>query len=196
LRSGSSVPWVPFLGIKLHFFCLAYLVPGSYWINILFMLGFIAEFFLIWFSLHIGDVKSATLMFEPQMTLFCALIGAILLFYKYKDQKNTEKLITKSIRMDLYQDLSRVFIGLRDRMNTPLQNLIIVREFMKREHMPPRHLNSLESSTEALIEINKLLKRIDDDMESLETNIMQDAEIRAFLEKLEKEKNQRGPYGP
>lgn len=186
IRTMAAETWVPFLGHKIHFFTLACLVPGPYWINLLFIIGFLIQVGLIWLVMNIPHLDNVIITYEPMWTILCALISLVLLYFKYRDQKFIEKLIHKNTQLVAYNNLSRVFLSLRDKMNTPLQSQLLAIELLKRDPTK-ENLESLAKTTNSMIEINTILKRLEKDVSTFDTKIMSDSEIIEFLDKLEKQ---------
>lgn len=178
-------PGIVFMGQKLFFLALSILVPGPYWINIALMAGFALQ--TIW--LYVGDGPNLHAFFvqsaEPWATILYALVGGTLLAFRYHYQQITRQLTVSQAQTELFEDIARVFLSIRDLANTPLQSLGIAAELLDRNYPNAGEITErLSNSVRKLNSLNQIFKVYEKQISWGKVKLMTEEEIRVCLEKM------------
>jgi hypothetical protein len=191
LFSQAPVMFIPLFSYKLYPITLAFLVPGSYWINFAMIVLFYIQAAVAWYYLDIPHLNNIVLGSEPYITILFALVSFILLYFKYRDRKFIHDLIRIKVHMEAKQNISRVLLSLRDKANTPLQNQKLIIELLRKENSHSEDLiNYLERSVKTLSDMSQLMSKLESEtLSGSKEKLMSEEEIITYVNNVLNEKN-------
>jgi hypothetical protein len=183
--------FIPLFSYKLYPITLAFLVPGSYWVNFVMIVLFYIQAAVAWYYLDIPHLNNIVLGSEPYITVLFALISFILLYFKYRDRKFIHDLIRIKVQMEARQNISRVLLSLRDKANTPLQNQKLIIELLRKENTHSVDLiNYLERSVKTLSDMSQLMSKLESEtLSESKDKLMSEEEIISYVNNVLNEKN-------
>lgn len=185
---ASPETWSPFPVYQIGFIVLAILVPGSYLLNLILILFYMAEVLVIWFVLDLGHRPNIIHEGEPFQVLMSGIICIMILFFRYRNELAVKTLATEITANEFTSKLAKVFLSLRDKSNTPMQTLVLQTELIKRKGLLDKEtLKPITNSMQTLIEINKRLSSLESAVDWGPNHLLTDAEIEQWLTDLEKE---------
>ncbi|WP_408097956.1 hypothetical protein ACJVC5_03260 [Peredibacter sp. HCB2-198] len=186
-----SLAFSPFIAIKLHFFALAFLIPGPFWINLLMMIAFGVEAVVMWSYFDIPNLKMVILGFEPITTILFGVVSLFLLFFRYRDEKIIRELSIKHAEALAYEKVAKIFLNIRDRTNTPIQTLKIA-IFILSKKLPPDDelIPIMEKSIAKLTDLNEILHQTESHIKWHGPEMMSDQDILKFISELDKDTRQ------
>ena len=181
-----SLAFSPFVAIKLHFFALAFLVPGPFWVNLLLMMAFGVEAVVMWAHFDIPNLKMVILGFEPITTMLFGLVSLFLLFFRYRDEKIIRELSIKHAEAEAYEKVAKIFLNIRDRTNTPIQTLKIA-TFILSKRLPPddEMISIMEKSIAKLTDLNEILNQTESHIRWHGPEMMSDQEVLKLVSELD-----------
>ena len=186
----SDESWTPFKGFYVVVMGLTVVAPAGYLINFYFLLGFVLEIILIWYALDIPNHPNIILSGEPYYALGTSVICLLLLISRYQDEKKLEQLAAETTKMEFSKNLARVLLTIRDRMNTPLQNLNLLLHILKNNyHLPEQKAVALENAIQDIILTNRQFNRLEAMVDWQGNNLMSDEEIETWLNSLGQKKD-------
>lgn len=186
----SDETWMPFKGFYVVVLGLTVVAPAGYLINFYFLLGFIFEIFLIWFGLDIANHPNIVLSGEPYYALGTSFICLLLLISRYQDEKKIKYLAAETAKVEFAKNLARVLLTIRDRMNTPLQNLNLLLHILKNTYnLPEQKAAALENAIQDIITTNRQFNRLETLVDWQGNNLMSDEEIENWLSSLGQKKD-------
>lgn len=185
----STTLFAPLMPFKLYPIVLAFLVPGAYWVNFLMIIAFCIEALILWFYLDFAALANDMASNEPMVTILFACISFNLLYFRYRDEKIIRGLTRNRMNSEVYENLTRMFLSMRDRANSPLQVQVLITELIKKRHPEDKDLiQGMEQSVERLTAINHILGRFDTNLSmSSSENLMSEDEILKYLDSVEQE---------
>jgi hypothetical protein len=184
--SQLQIPWTPMAGPKLLFLTLAVLVPGHYRVNALLMLAAAAESIALWALLDFPVDQLRRLPPEPWMTLFFGVFSALLLVFRYRDERVIRQLALSRVQAELLEGQARIFLSVRDLSNSPLQVLLISMQLLRknsREQHP--ELDTMNRAVERLARVNKVLSRFEYQLRWEGDDLMTEEQILEWADKME-----------
>lgn len=188
IRSDES--WIPFKGFYIIILGLTVVTPVGYLINFYLLLAFVFEIVLIWFILDIPLHQNLILSGEPYYILGTSFICLLLLISRYQDEKKLKFLAAENAKVEFAKSLARVLLTIRDRMNTPLQNLSLLLHLLKNsQHLPENKAGALENALTDLIVTNRQFNRLETLVDWQGNNLMSDEEIETWLNSLGQKKD-------
>jgi len=186
----SDESWIPFKGFYVIILGLTVVAPAGYLINFFFLLGFFIEIILIWFVLDISDHANMISSGEPYYALGTSFICLLLLLSRHQDEKKIKSLAAETAKIEFAKSLARVLLTIRDRMNTPLQNLSLLQHLLKNsQQMPEAKANALENAITDIIKTNRQFNRLETLVDWQGNNLMSDEEIETWLNSLGQKKD-------
>lgn len=186
----SDESWMPFKGFYVVILGLTIVAPAGYLLNFYFLLGFLFEIILIWFGLDIGKHPNIFLSGEPYYILGTSVICLLLLISRYQDEKKIKQLAAEMAQVEFAKNLARVLLTIRDRMNTPLQNLNLLLHILKSNyHLPDSKAAALENAIQDITLTNQQFNRLETLVDWQGKNLMSDEEIENWLDSLEEKKD-------
>lgn len=166
LMAHGTQLWVPFGTHRLYFVILAVLSPGRLFVNALLMLAFIVHWLVLWKTLDLEHVASAATPHEPWMTLSFLLVATVLLGFRISHERLIRDLERTRTRAEEMEQIARVVLTLRDRMNTPLQTLQLSAALLRAKEAGERMLAEvIGRATDRITAVCALLSRFDDVVE-------------------------------
>lgn len=185
--------WYPFVAIKLHFFALAFLIPGPFWLNFLMMVMFGFEAIAMWKVFNIPSISNVFLGFEPLTTILFGTVSLCLLLFRYHDEKIIRELSIKHAEDQAYERVAKIFLNIRDRTNTPIQTLKIA-IFILKKKLPEDDdlIPIMEKSIAKLTDLNDILNQTEAHLKWHGTEMMTDEDIVTLMSELDRMKDNRG----
>lgn len=184
---GSGRTWIPLIAFKPLMLLLAFLIPGPYWINLCLMIALCSQNVFFWFYVDLPNAPNVVLTAEPYLSFIYVAVAFTLFVFRYRDQKLIEKLSRQKFQAEAYRKMARVFLSMRDRMNSPLQSqkisLALIKKHSTEEMM--KHILPLENSIETISGINSILSRLELNYPVYEGLLMTDQEIMDYLDQTE-----------
>lgn len=180
--------WSPFTTFKFYAVLLAFLVPGPYLLNFFFLSLLCLQAIFHWFYLDIAHAPNAVLTAEPFLSFIFAITAFCILAFRYRDQKIIEDLGKQKARIEVYEKVARIFLSMRDKVNTPLQSQNLVVALLKKNSaVKPETIEILERSVVNLERINNILKRLESNLPVTSFELMTEDEIYDYLDQLERQ---------
>lgn len=185
----STESWTPFKGFYVVVIVLSVVAPAGYLLNFYFLLAFILEIFLIWYALNIPSYPNIILSGEPYYVLATSFSCLLLLLSRHQDEKKIKQLAAETAQIEFAKNLARVLLTIRDRMNTPLQNLNLLLHILKTNYKLPESKSlALENAIQDLILTNKQFNQLESLIDWQGNNLMSDLEIETWLNTLGQKK--------
>lgn len=185
----SPDSWTPFKGFYIAVLGFTVIAPAGYLFNFYFLLGTVLEIILIWYGLDIPHRSNIILSGEPYYIIGTSLICLLLLLSRYQDEKKMTQLAAEKAKGEFAKILARVLLTIRDRMNTPLQNISLVTHLFKSSpQINPQKISALENAIREIIQTNRQFTRLEALIDWEGKNLMSDEEIEAWLISLDQKK--------
>lgn len=185
----SQDMWVPFKGFYIIVLGLAIVAPTGHLINFYFLLGFIVETIAIWYVLDIPHRSNMILSGEPYYILGTSIACSLLLLSRYQDEQKIKYLVAEKTKGEFARNLARVLLTMRDRVNTPLQNISLLIHLLKTSpEITPRAVAILEGSVQNIIDSNRQFDRLEALINWESNHLMSDEEIDTWIGSLDKTK--------
>jgi hypothetical protein len=184
--SRADIRYSPFLGYKLIFLLLS-LAPGpGVTSNAILISGFATEAVALWYLGGVGESQHGTLSAEPWVTLLFAGASILILILQSAYRRMHRQLGELTVRQRLTEDLTRLSLAVRDRINSPLQTLEICFEVLPKDDQVAaagrKSLNRIEESIRPLREFDCLVQWEQKEFPSPETLIKR---LREDLQKVD-----------
>jgi hypothetical protein len=181
-----NIDFVPLLSFKLNPFILAFLVPGSYLLNLFLMIILYLEAVFLWFYLDIPHMSNAIIINEPLLSIIFAFNTLLMFSFKYRDKKIIEKLNREKTDGEIYERLAKVLLTIRDQSNTPLQNQKIIISLLKKKSTAEQQelIQNLEDSIRKLTETSELMGKLEPNEFKENYKLMSEIEIQEYLNRL------------
>jgi hypothetical protein len=166
LQFATSIRnWVPFQESKLGCLAAAMVAPG-FWVGLLSILAFCLSATLQLVFFFPPEVKQRIAALEPWPTLAFGLAGVLSLIYRFRRAQLEQEVARFQAQNFAIKRLARIFLSIRDRMNTPLQVIeLSVKMLRKSSQSPEQTLDRIDRSVEQLREVNSLLVRHEKEIE-------------------------------
>ena len=158
--SRAYVRYSPFLAFKLISLALS-IAPGPAILpNAVLIIGFATEAVVLWYFGGVREAQLGTLSAEPWVTLLftCASIFILILQNAYR--RLHRQLGELTVREHIIEDLSKLSLAIRDKINSPLQTLEICFQRLPKSEVAAagrKSLNAIEESIRALREFDCLI---------------------------------------
>jgi hypothetical protein len=150
LGSNSGVLFDQLFAPKILMLGWALFVPSSYLLHILYLTGLGVESVFIWNDMSVA-AKAPFVPAEPAFTAMAFFIGLVFIVARWRKEKIERELIALRARTLVLTDVARLFLSIRDRANTPLQNLFLIMERLERGESPsPRMIAAMRRSLEKI----------------------------------------------
>ena len=156
--SRAHIRYSPLLGYKLIFLVLS-LAPGPLLPNAALVTGFAIEAVVVWYFGGVRDDQLGTLSGEPWITLLFACASILILIFQNAYRRLHRQLGELTVRQRFIENLSRLSLSVRDKVNSPLQTLEICFALPKNEVTAAgqKSLNAIEDSIRPLREFDCLV---------------------------------------
>lgn len=185
----SQDMWIPFKGFYIIVLGLAVVAPAGHLFNFYFLLGFVIEIIAIWYVLDIPHRSNMILSGEPYYILGTSIACLLLLLSRYQDEQKIKYLVAEKTKGEFARNLARVLLTMRDRVNTPLQNISLLIHLLKTSpEITPRAVAILEGSVQNIIDSNRQFDRLEALINWESNHLMSDEEIDAWIGSLDKTK--------
>lgn len=182
--AASTQLWIPFQNLHFHLFALVILVPGSYLINFILIVGFAIEALILWLYLDLPHLPNVILFTEPIFTFLYVVVAIALLWFRYRDEQTIQRLSLEHAKAEVLETLARIFLSIRDKSNTPLQTLKISIDLLKMKRPLDDHtISVLENSVNRLSFLSDILKMSEEKMEFNGEELMTDEEILQWIKR-------------
>ncbi|WP_408098018.1 hypothetical protein ACJVC5_03585 [Peredibacter sp. HCB2-198] len=179
--------WIPLLPFKSYVTLLSFLVPGPYILNLGLITLFCLQAIFTWFYLDIPNAPNVILISEPYLSLMFTVTAFCILAFRYRDQKIIEELSKQKAQAEVYEKVARIFLSMRDKVNTPLQSQnLLVGILKKNPAIKAETIAILERSIESLERNNNILKRLELNLPEKSYDLMSEEEILSYLDQLER----------
>jgi signal transduction histidine kinase len=116
-----------FIAFKMVLMGVALLAPLSLTLGLVLLIGFSIETVAMW-ALHLAGNMPG----EPWVTLFYAVFAIALLVQRSSERRLTRELTQANAEASALERIARSSLEVRDRMNTPLQTLVLSIELLGR----------------------------------------------------------------
>ncbi len=173
-------PYVPFMGHKLLMgilgLCLATRFRmGAYLIVITASCAIVQ-----WFTLDLGAHPDIVSVSEPWVTIIYMMIGLVSLFLVQQRQVTSLQLLRARAEVSAMHRRAVMFLALRDRLNSPLQTLVLGATAATAT-LPLSRGARVHESIDRLVELSRNLSELDELILPLETSLDADHELRRQL---------------
>jgi hypothetical protein len=161
----SERNWVPFQEIKLGCLAAAMVAPG-FWVGLVSILVYsLSALVQFQFFFPVG-LKANAAAAEPWPTLAFALAGILALVYRFRRAQLEQEVARFQAQNAAIRRLARIFLSIRDRMNTPLQVIELSVDLLRKSDQPSEPiLDRIDRSVDSLREINSVLIRHEKEIE-------------------------------
>jgi hypothetical protein len=135
------------------------LAPGPLLPNAALVTGFAIEAVAVWYFGGVRDAQLGTLSGEPWITLLFACASILILIFQNAYRRLHRQLGELTVRQRFIENLSRLSLSVRDKVNSPLQTLEICFALPKNEVTAAgqKSLNAIEDSIRPLREFDCLV---------------------------------------
>jgi hypothetical protein len=158
--SRAHVAYSPLLGYKLICLLLS-LAPGPAVLpNALVICGFSVEAVVLWYFGGVREAQLGTISGEPWATLLFACASLLILILQNAYRTLQRQLGEMTVRKHVIEDLSRLSMAIRDRINSPLQTLEICFELLPKNEVTTagrKSLNAINDNVRAWREFDCLI---------------------------------------
>lgn len=134
LLVASGTEFAPFIGIKVTVLGLALLVPGSYVVNLILIGLLAAETLFLWFVYDMASLDNALAAGEPWFTMLYFTAAAGVLVFRMRDHVLRARLARTAAQAEAVTEAAQMLLRIRDRTNTPLQNILTATELLAAKH--------------------------------------------------------------
>jgi hypothetical protein len=157
--------WVPFQANKLGCLVAAMIAPG-FWVGLFSIVAYCVSAILQIEFFFPPEIKAQTASIEPWPSLAFGVAGILALVYRFR-RAQVEHELARTLAQNLaIKRLAKVFLNIRDRMNTPLQVIELSVDLLRNSDLPARPiLDRIDRSVEHLREINSVLVRHEKEIE-------------------------------
>ncbi len=137
--AGTVYPFEAFGGLKLLALTIGLIAAHPLWLGAL-LIGLcgLTPILLYYFALPADRVSTLSVQ-EPFITLIYAFLAAVLYYHRLKTIRLERELIRVQSEKKALDDLTQIFLSLRDLANTPLQALKITQHLLKSGILQPEH---------------------------------------------------------
>ena len=186
-QNATGASWTPFVGFKVAFFALVFLVPGKFLVNAILIAIAFVEAIVLYYYLDLAHSPNALIANEPFSLILYGSISLALLYLRYRDEQTINRLLTEQAKSEVYLEIARAFLGLRDRANTPLQNLTFSIYLLEKKYPSEvKLIHTLKNSLERLTEMTKTLNV--KEMQMLDKEIlMTESELLEWIQEMQKD---------
>jgi hypothetical protein len=180
--------WIPLKNFWYHFFVLGIIVPGSYLINFLLLLGFVIESIVVWFYFDLSHLSGAVLNAEPAATFLFAFLAVVLLVLRFRDEQKIFRLYLEQERGKFFEKVIRFILSVRDKTNTPLQTLSISIDLMKKDpNHDPETIAIMENAITKIVFFAEMIKEGSGaHLESKSFDLMTSEEMVAWFDEIKR----------
>lgn len=154
----SGLIWVPMTGHRLTMLAIGVLAPTRLGLGGGLVGAFALESVVLWYGLRLGSNPGVRSPWEPWVTLIYGGVGFALLAYRVRSHTIEQRLREVRAQAETLERLARVFLAVRDAVNTPLQTLELSVALLRKRHpetevtavMLERSVQRLRSLTQRL----------------------------------------------
>jgi hypothetical protein len=155
--ANSQNPWIPFYGFQITALAIAMFRYGNgVRLNVMLFAAIVIEAAAFWWRFHLGSERLLTQSGYIWSVLLTGLCAATLLIARYRYERTLRRLVELEARATTAEMTARVFLTVRDRVNSPLQTLEIGLALLKRRQPQSPILDPLLSALKKLVDLNEL----------------------------------------
>lgn len=157
ILANSGARFEAFNGTKLAVIAVALIAPTPAWVGFL-VIGFCSVTSVVQYANFPVDIRASFPVQEPwSMILYC-VIAFFILRYRLRSIELQRKVAQMFAERKALDDLARIFLGMRDLTNTPLQAVEITSKLLASGHLSQQEASEyLEKSMIRLREVSELL---------------------------------------
>lgn len=152
-------PYAPFLGHKLLMVSLGLTVASRFKLGVFLIAITVLSAMGLWFVLGIGEHRDVVPLAEPWITLSFALIGLVSARILDNRRAASVRLLRAEAEASALYRRALLLLALRDRLNTPLQTLILGMSPIS--PVPGKRTEEVETAVEHLIDLSHELGNLD-----------------------------------
>ena len=153
----SHNPWIPFYGFQITALAIAgYRYGNGVRLNAFLLAAITIEAAVFWWHFHLGSERllaQSGYVWSVLLTGFCAVT---LLVARYLYEHTVRRLIELEARAATAEMTAGVFLGVRDRANSPLQTLEIGLALLKRRQPESAISDALLTALKKLVDLNEI----------------------------------------
>jgi hypothetical protein len=153
-------PFMPFAGHKLLMGVLGLTLATRFRLGILLIAATAANAIVLWFVLDLGAHRDNIALGEPVSTLVYMLIGIASLRMLEQREMSSVQLLRAKAEMAAMHRGARMFLALRDRLNSPLQTLVLG-EPTATLHLPADGAERVQAAIDRLVALSHELAELD-----------------------------------
>jgi hypothetical protein len=170
-------PYAPFLGHKLLMGVLGLTLATRFKTGVVIIAATAASAIVLWFVLDLGAHRNNIALGEPVTTLVYMLVGIASLRMLEQREITSVKLLRAKAEVSALQRRARMFLALRDRLNSPLQTLVLG-ELAVTQHLPADRARRVQAAIDRLVALSHELAELDTLVPHLPMSLDPDHELR------------------
>jgi hypothetical protein len=175
--AAQSSPFVPFLGHKLFMGILGLTLATRTRLGAVLIVGTAANAIALWLLLGIRAHAHNMAGGEPWVTLFYMLLGLFCLRMHEQRKLASLQLLRAEAEAAAIQRHARMFLAVRDRLNTPLQIVLLA------SHSPPLvscEAGPVQDALDRLVDLSRELAKLEVATTSTSASLDADRELRTL----------------
>lgn len=170
-------PYSPFVGQKLLMGVLGLSLTTRFRLGVVLIAVTAASAMALWFILDLDSRRDIVPYAEPWVTLIYLLIGLVSLFLLEQRQITSIQLMRARAEASAMHRRAVMFLALRDRLNSPLQTLVLGATAVTME-LPRSQGERVQTAVDRLVALSHELSELDGLVPPLATAIDADYELR------------------
>jgi MYXO-CTERM domain-containing protein len=170
-------PYSPFLGHKLLMGVLGLSLTTRFKLGVVLIVMTAANAIVLWFILDLGAHRDIVPFAEPWVTVIYMFVGLVSLFLLEQRQITSIKLMRARAEASAMHRRAVMFLALRDRLNSPLQTLVLGAAAATMD-LPPSQGERVQAAIDRLVALSHELSELDGLVPPLATTIDADYELR------------------
>jgi hypothetical protein len=156
----ENLPFAPFLGHKLLMVVLGMALATRFRLGVVLIVATAVNAIALWFALDLGAHRHIVSVSEPWATLTFTLISLVSLRVLEQRQIASVELLRDEAAVSAMQRRASMFLALRDRLNSPLQTLVISATRAS-SHLPPSDTKRVQAAVDRLVALSRELAELD-----------------------------------
>jgi hypothetical protein len=142
------------------------MVAPGFWVGLLSILAYCFSALLQFEFFFPSAVKERVASLEPWPTLAFGLAGVLALIYRFRRAQLEQEVARIQAQNFAIKRLAKIFLNIRDRMNTPLQVIELSVDLLRNSDEPVEPIvDRIDRSVHLLREINSVLVRHEKEIE-------------------------------
>lgn len=170
-------PYAPFLGHKLLMGALGLTLATRFRLGVVLIVATAASALVLWFVLDLGARRDIIALGEPVSTLVYMLIGIASLRMLEQREIVSVQLLRAEAEASAMHRRARMLLALRDRLNSPLQTLVLGGDAAA-VHLPAHRAQRVQAAIDRLVELSRELAELDVLVPSPSAALDPDLELR------------------